>query len=421
MIFYRIVNVAKRIYEKYICIFAQNICLMSRYVILLFLSGMFTASTAQKLSNQARVSIITCAPYEELYAAFGHSAMRITDPENKLDIVYNWGTFDYQTPYFYLKFGRGKLDYMLSVYEFNNFMRSYIREKRWVKEQILNLDSTDVQAVFDYAQNNALEENRYYRYDFFYDNCATRIKDILKTTLDDRFIIGTSGLPENTTLRDMLHLYLTDKQWTEFGIDAILGLPADIKATDETATFLPDYLLEVAAHSKIKTNNGDLKPLVAELKILYTPDNEPEKHKSGNMPAIVFWIVASLVGLLTIFELKKKRYFKQLDFALFFVLGLLGLLITLLWFATDHTATLNNFNILWAMPLHLIAVFMLVRNRARPILKNYFLIYGFITLIFTMVSPVLPQDIHAGASALALVGSIRALHIWNRLKNQSLI
>jgi len=385
---------------------------MSKYFFILIFF-VTTSLSAQKLSSEAQLSIITCAPYDELYAAFGHSALRVSDPKNRIDQVYNWGTFDYKTDYFYVKFSRGKLNYMLSVYPYENFLKSYIHEKRWVKEQILNLDSADRQLVFDYAEKNALEENRYYRYDFFYDNCATRIKDVLKMTLGDRLKIGKSGLPEGTTYRDMLHLYLTEKQAVEFGIDVVLGLPADKVVTDEEATFLPDYLEKVFQNSQIETADG-LKPIVLKYHYLYKP-SEPEVTNNKDITLVeILWIFLGIVALLSAFELKKKLNLRHLDYALFFIFGMIGLLISLLWLATDHTATVNNLNIAWAMPLHLAAVFILVRERKRKLMSKYFFSFGIFMFLFVALSFILPQDIHTGAIPLILVSGIRSLVVWQR-------
>ncbi len=122
------------------------------------------------------MSVITCGPgTDELYASFGHSAFRVLDRENKIDRVYNYGTFDFNTPNFYGKFAQGKLLYQLSAYNFGNFLKSYHRENRWVKGQVLDLDVNQVQKVFDFLEENAKPENRSYNYDFFYDNCSTKL------------------------------------------------------------------------------------------------------------------------------------------------------------------------------------------------------------------------------------------------------
>jgi hypothetical protein len=146
---------------------------------ILFLVTTYQAiAQKQQLSDQAVISLITADPGEELYSLFGHSAIRVKDTVNNQDLVFNYGTFNFNTPNFYMKFTRGKLLYMLSIQQFDRFKRSYEYEKRDLKEQILNLTQDQKQAIFQFLLWNYQPENRYYKYDFFFDNCATRIRDV---------------------------------------------------------------------------------------------------------------------------------------------------------------------------------------------------------------------------------------------------
>ncbi len=141
---------------------------MKNLYFLLFFISIFGYSQNIKLSPSAELSVITCGPSDEdLYATFGHSAFRIQDIPNKIDRVYNYGTFNFNTPNFYTKFVRGKLLYQLSAYDFSSFLYSYHQEERWVRGQVLDLTPEDVQKVFDFLENNAKPENRLYKYKFF--------------------------------------------------------------------------------------------------------------------------------------------------------------------------------------------------------------------------------------------------------------
>ena len=153
----------------------------------LFLFFLNIPSEAQvtTLSEAAEISIITIGPGKNLYDKFGHSAFRVKDEANGIDWAYNYGTYDFNTPNFYTKFAQGKLNYNLSVAYFEAFYQNYVQENRWVKEQVLNLSSTEKNELFQYLQNNATPENRGYLYDFFFDNCATRIRDVLKAVLGE--------------------------------------------------------------------------------------------------------------------------------------------------------------------------------------------------------------------------------------------
>jgi hypothetical protein len=163
---------------------------LKKIIFLVFLFPFLSYSQEIQLSPEAEISVITCGPGEsELYATFGHSAFRIKDLPNKIDRVYNYGTFNFNTPNFYIKFARGKLLYDLRAYNFGTFLQSYQREKRWVKGQVLDLKHDEIQRVYNFLENNAKPENRSYKYDFFYDNCSTKLYDVLEQVLGDKTII----------------------------------------------------------------------------------------------------------------------------------------------------------------------------------------------------------------------------------------
>lgn len=145
-----------------------------------------------ELSPEANISIITCGPGDQVYSHFGHSAIRVKDSSLGIDVVYNYGTFDFTTPNFTLKFARGKLNYTLARQNFRYFLLSYQEEKRWVKEQVLNIDLDEKQKLFSFLETNYLPQNRDYKYDFFYNNCATKIWDVLKTSYGKNLSLKTT-------------------------------------------------------------------------------------------------------------------------------------------------------------------------------------------------------------------------------------
>ena len=147
-------------------------------------------SLQAQFSNQSEISILTCAPGEELYSIFGHTAIRVRDSISNTDYVFNYGTFDFNTSNFYLKFMKGELNYFLSVTTFERFIREYEFQKRSIAEQHLNLTSNEKGSIIGALVNNSLPENREYHYHFFYDNCATRIRDIIDNNLSGALEIG---------------------------------------------------------------------------------------------------------------------------------------------------------------------------------------------------------------------------------------
>jgi len=341
---------------------------------------------AQVLSAQAEISIITCAPGKDLYSTFGHSAIRIKDPAVRMDNVYNYGTFNFETPNFYIKFMRGQLDYMLSVAPYRYFVISYMNENRWIKEQVLDLNRTQKNEVYSYLQNNALPENMYYRYDFFMDNCATRVKDVIKDVLKDDLILPETITNKNETYRDLLYKYIKDKRWVRFGINLALGHPTDKVVNTEESTFLPDYL-ETAFDKAVIKVNGESKSIVKEKHFLFEAKNKSirESEISIFSPIVLFSVILFIFLGLTILEFRNKKYYLIADKTLFFILGLVGFVILVLWFGTEHAAVVNNQNVIWTMPLFLIAAFRLKKIN-KSCLKWFFLIMSGIILISLIIN-----------------------------------
>jgi len=220
------------------------------------------------VENVATISLLTCAPGAELYSIFGHSAIRVQDPSKGIDEVYNYGMFSFGTPNFYVKFVKGKLPYWVSKGNFPRFMREYEREQREVFQNELLLTSDEKKEVLAFLENNIKKENRVYAYDFFYDNCSSRIRDVLETTLGER-LRWSPKEEKDYTYRNLLDLYLLDSHWSDFGIDLILGKPTDENADVRQQMFLPDFL-KLNFESGEVNRNGTWKPLVGPATTLIT-------------------------------------------------------------------------------------------------------------------------------------------------------
>ncbi len=378
---------------------------------LLFLLFITTTCFSQqiKLSPNAEVSVITCGPgTAELYASFGHSAFRVLDLENKIDKVYNYGTFDFSTPNFYTKFVQGKLLYQLSSYNFGNFLKSYHRENRWVKGQVLDLDQVQVQKVFDYLEENAKPENRSYKYDFFYDNCSTKLYAVLEDALGEDLVFKSDFDKVNYSHRDLIELYMGHQPWADFGIDLALGADIDRKASSMEYMFLPDYVFEAFTSIEIK-KNGKLDPVVKRTEEILLSYNQESKQGSFT-PILLFSVIAILIIWITYKDYNNKTRNKILDTLLFSVTGLIGIILLLLWFATDHSATANNFNILWAFAPNLMFAFLLNKNAK---LSKF---YAFTLLILLDIMVLLwifkVQVFHYSLIPLTLGLYVRYIYLW---------
>jgi hypothetical protein len=306
-----------------------------------------------QLSDQAEISILTGSPGEQLYSTFGHSAIRVYDPVNEIDLAYNYGTFDFNTSHFYLKFARGKLKYTLSVETFEHFVISYIRHERTITEQPLILSPTEKNKLYQALLINAQPENREYQYDFFHDNCATRVRDIIANNISDTLQFTKPGNINNFTFRKAIALYLKESPWVKLGLNLILGEPTDDTVTEKSIQFLPDYLMTQFESAKRTSDNSSI---VETTKTIYSANKLEIKPEIT--PLKTFIIICLFVLLISFYGFKKHKSTRWLDFILFSPSGLLGLLIIFLWFLTDHTATGPNWNILWANPLLIIFLFL---------------------------------------------------------------
>lgn len=326
---------------------------MKRILIISLFATLLTAvAEAQpvQLSERSYIEVYTCAPGNQLYSQFGHTAIGVIDPEQNLREVFNYGTFSFNTPHFYLKFCAGKLLYQLSTESFSEFVYTYERRGRQVVAQRLDLTLAQRQHLYEMLEVNSLPENCDYQYDFFFDNCATRVLDMLYRAFGDSLTyIGTDTI-QLPTMRDCIHPYLTGSQWTKAGIDLVLGSITDRRASNRQQSFIPDKLHDYLAECQI-----DTLLLVSDTRLLVESKIKYDQTPWFLSPLLIFSLLLIAVVILT-FRLPATALV-IFDRIYFGIIGLLGLLITLLWFATDHGATVGNLNMLWASPLFLVYIF----------------------------------------------------------------
>lgn len=373
------------------------------------------------LSEASEITLLTASPGDELYSVFGHSALRVKDPANQTDLVFNYGTFDFDTPNFYLEFTRGKLMYKLSVVPMEFFMREYTYEGRAVFEQKLNLSQTQKQRMFNFLMINRLPENAYYHYDFFYDNCATRIRDLVDELIQPVWPDHAGLTPEimadirsqlqyefeyvpdyspHRSFRDLLQPFLVNMPWSAFGIDLALGLPADAVATPADFMFLPDEMLIAFALA----HHQDGSPLVSEHRIVL--------HKAVELPPaspfrpqLVFWAIFVL-GVISLLSRAWSRIFDKVFFSM---LGITGLVVVFLWFFTDHMATKGNLNILWALPTHLYFIWSTRYDDTRFVRVLYFRLTAILGLLLLLSWPWMPQAYHAAFFPIICTSLLKSL------------
>lgn len=358
-----------------------------RKLLFIFFLFCITTAHAQQDSSGIKVSLLTCAPGEELYSTFGHTALRVVDTINHTDYVYNYGLFDFSEPNFYLKFVRGQLNYMLGVQTFEEFLYEYQLTGRSVWEQDIALTQQQKINILEILNYNLQEENRYYKYDFIYDNCATRVRDVLLNQLKG-YQLQKPYIEECTTARNLFHYYLDNgknQAWSKLGIDILLGSGIDTALNNFTGMFLPEFLMNAFDGT---VYNG--QPIVQDKRIIVHGDDI--KQSNYYVPFITILIFSIILFL--IYFLKRNNAFvvNVLDGFLLFVTGAMGLLLLFMWFFTDHESSNNNYNLLWAVPLNIIVAF--IPNRTRNGLRTYWLCVLILNLILLLGWFFLPQHMN---------------------------
>jgi hypothetical protein len=360
-------------------------------------------------SCSLRISVITCSPGLELYSIFGHSALRITDSLAETDIVYNYGTFDAGDPDFYIKFLKGKMNYFLSQQDFRNFAYSYYFDQRGVSEQELHLSCEEKHRFQQYVFHNMEADKRFYKYDFFYDNCTTRIRDMVEKLTNKSYAMGNIPQATHLSFRSALHYYLDkgNMPWSKLGIDILLGISSDKEMTTREAMFLPDFL-----ESSIDHANYNKQPLVKE-KATILKQLLPQGDGAMQIPFIIFSAIALVIFVVGLF---KNKFFKTLttifDYLLFFSIGLLGAVLLFMWFGTDHTVMGKNLNLLWAWPLHILVVFFMYSKYT--FIKKYFLGYAILQAIILLFWRWLPQSLNPALIPIVLITTWRSWNIYKR-------
>lgn len=326
--------------------------MFKKYLFFVFFLGssflLVNTSKAQATDTaRLQISILTCDAGEDIYTAWGHTAIRVIDSVQGGDYVFNYGTFDFETPYFISKFVKGSLEYFMSVNYYADFYAQYQYEKRNIKEQVLNLSAIEKLRWYQALKKNMMEKNRYYLYNFITDNCTTRVKD--------GFFNNTHYVPnqsQETSFRDKVVLapYQKGIPWIGLGIDLLLGAFSDQKPTDQQAAFLPELLFEQLASIKKLVKSTSVSKFNIEASGLYanTKDHTP-----------LFTLIAFLLVYTIAIFLKNKFISKiatLVDIILLLAFAMGGSLIFYMSFFSNHTACYNNFNIMWMHPFYAIGL-----------------------------------------------------------------
>jgi len=377
----------------------KTLALMAFFSLLLF-SKVYSA----QLSPESRISLLTCAAGDEIYSYFGHSAIRINDPQSGIDYVFNYGVFSFDTPNFVWRFTKGETDYMLAGERMVSFMDSYREEQRSVYEQVLDISQEEKQSLFDALIENAKKENRVYRYRHFSDNCSTRVRDQFEKCVNHQLQYDTLQ-DTKLTYRQLIDQCVPGNSWNGFGIKIALGIPADKTTTYSQKMFLPDYLSKDMAEAKV-VKDGVGVPFVKPVTTVY--EATPLKPGfSWSSPAFVVNLFLLIVAGLTFVEYRRKIRMIALDFLVFFSFGFAGILLSFLCFVSVLEATGWNLNLVWALPTHFVFAFLWLVPALRSRLTWYLQATAVIVLLFLITMLILPQTFHWLVIPLCLILLLR--------------
>lgn len=377
--------------------------------VLTLLCATLKADTGSDSSDcRLRVSLLTCSPGEELYSTFGHTAIRVTDSSRVMDIVFNYGTFDDRDPDFFIKFTKGLMLYSLSAYPFSDFVYEYQSAGRGVTEQVLNLSCQQKQALIHALMTNSTEANRHYYYYFYTDNCTTRARDIIVKYSGDSVQYGQVLPSPKTTYRNLIHQYLdsTGMTWSKFGIDILLGANLDEKADNKGAMFLPDYLMLAMDKTTM-----DGRQLISSSSVVLAPAPISGDARTAISPVMAFAIL--LIAITAISVMNKEWANKLLtgfDFLFFFLLGALGVLLLTLWIIRVDEVCRNNYNLLWAIPTHLVVAPALLFNAKKQWIRKYFRIVCMLTGLVLLCWFFLPQQLNPAIAPLMGLILVRSFY-----------
>lgn len=351
-------------------------------------------------AEDLHVSLLTCGPGDEVYTIYGHTAVRVQSMQVGADIAFNYGTFDSFQDNFIINFVRGKLPYRLSVTDYSRFLRSYQRAGRSVVENVVQADSTTLAGMVDYLRVNSLPENSTYLYDFFFDNCSTRVWDLTSEVGGAAF--APPDLLTDYSYRDLISMYQQYYPWLDFGIQLIIGSLADRPAGIKGQTFIPDFLQSHLKDSKL----GGRSTLGPDISVL--PDQLDRDPPSWLRPALIFSLLLAMEIILGFF-VRKDRLLRWYDRLWWLVLFIAGLIFSGFWLATDHEACHANYNLLWANPL--ILGLASRSTTIRNITANVLLVSSLVAMlgVFGYLPQVMPQQ-------LAIVLSISVLKLARVIK-----
>ena len=388
-------------------------------VLAVFVGSNALARPGRTENSDIEVYLLTCGPGQELYATWGHTALRVKDLNTGTDIVYNWGVFDFSTKHFAWKFARGRLEYMLAYTTYDRFLDEYNYSNREVISQRVNLDRQEINTMLMLIQENLKPENVKYRYDFFYDDCSTRVRDLLENAVGDNLLYPPEDIRNQTTFAKEIERFSNRSPWLDFGIDMLMGREGRKRTTLRDRMFLPDELSKGLSQLVIR-RDGLMVPLLANPVTVVESTAVWQKTNVMLTPISVFSFLLIIVLILSA-TLKSKLANNIMDIIIFFLFSVLAVMIFFFNFFTDHIQMRGNMHILWLSPFVITSLIALILDK--EFLWSFRTAFVF-TIIFTALAIILPKLINPAFIPLSLILAVRSLvrgkYPWNPLKLEAI-
>lgn len=389
---------------------------MSRLKYFIFCLFMGVAFSVQSQSTDSiRFSLLTCAPGTEIYSLFGHTAIRYENYTRRIDVVFNYGMFSFNTPNFIFRFVAGETDYQLGITPYSYFEAEYAMRGSSVYQQVLNLTQSEKERLLTILENNYLPENRIYRYNYFYDNCTTRARDKIEECIEGKVVYPDSL--SGKSYRSIVHEFTAGSPWDEFGIDLCLGAEADKEINKRQQMFSPFYMKYYASNAYIVDAGGTRRPLILdETKIV---DVEPEEVQPGFIlsPLMCGALFLALCVVMVWGQWKTQRIWWGWDIVLYGLQGLAGCIIAFLFFFSVHPTVGSNWLLILFNPIPLLYLpFMVYKAVKRK--KDYCHVGNMVYLtLFITILPFCGQEFNLTVLPLALgllVTSASHVLVWNK-------
>lgn len=394
---------------------------MNRKILCILAAIVYITPDVKAQNDSINAYLLTCEPGKAIYELYGHSAIWIEEVSKGYDEVFNYGLFIFNTPHFVWRFTLGKTDYLLGSETLDYFLQEYQERGSEVYAQRLNLSNAEARRLYDLLIDNKRPQNRVYRYNFLFNNCATMAIDKIEQSISGSVTYRQSS--PDLTFRDILTEHTAVRPWSQFAIDLIIGAQGDRPVEYRQEAFAPRHLMNLASDAVITDSAGVTRPLVSQTIPLTRPDHGVDFGKPLFSPLQTAWMVLLTVLLLSLIGWYNNRAFWAVDAVLFGIQGLGGIVLALMFFFSEHPTLDSNWLVVCLNPLPLIFIPFMIRKIRHGRIPIFAICEFAVCTAFLLLSPVIPQKTEPAMKLIIGTFALRALstslfHLLSGLRNR---